>query len=328
MGTFTAGAVAFNPVPDQQTLWIRQFSLVVGDDAGNALDLSQLQIRFTITSSTRQTPRTLEARIYNLSDETAQSIQDEYTRVQVSAGYENGPFGLIFDGSICQLRRGRESAIDSYLDILAADGDEAYNNSTVATSLAAGWQPADVQNTLIGTMNGISLGNSPDLAQTQAPRGKVLYGMTRDHLRTFSEANGVEWNLEQGRINFVSKSGYIPGEAVVLSSATGLIGVPEQTIDGVNVRALLNPNIKTGRILQIDNASIASTQFNRQIGLDVSRLPDLDRDGMYKVYSLRHLGDTRGNAWYTEAICAALDPSGSGIAVSSPPFINAVINGQ
>jgi hypothetical protein len=326
--TFSASATAFSPIDSSQRQWLRKVSFVVGDSSGNALDLSALQIRFTVASAVIQTPRLLEARIYNLSDQTTSTIQQEFTRVQLSAGYQDGPFGLIFSGTICNFRRGKESTVDSYLDLVATDGDAAYNQSTVSQSLAAGWTPADVQKTLVQSMKGIMLGNSPELATTQAPRGKVLYGMTRDHLRQFGDANNLDWSIENGQINFVPRGpGYIPGEAIVLSSGTGMIGIPEQTIDGVNVRTLLNPNIRTGRVLQIDNSSIASTQFNQTVGTDVSRLPDLSRDGLYKVYSLRHTGELRSQAWYTDAICEAVDPTG-GIAVSSPTYINAVVNGQ
>lgn len=340
MATFTASALAYTPIDSpQQRLWLRQLKLVVGDSTGQALDLSQLQSRFLCSNQTVQSPASLEARIYNLSKDTVKKIQKEFTRVQLSAGYQQGPFGVIFNGTICQLRIGKENATDSFLDIVAADGDVAYNQATVQAPLAAGWKREDVQKALVNSLPGVTQGFTPPLAQDQAPRGKVLFGMTRDHLRTFSNSNGVDWGLEGGKVNFVPWNSYIPGDAPVLTAATGMIGVPEQTIDGVAVRVLLNPNIKAGRTVQIANASISNTIWQRQFGLDTTRLPDLDRDSLYKVYSVRHLGDSRGAPWYTEAICAAITPEASGagvpIVVSSKafleapqPYINPVVSGH
>ncbi len=322
MGTFTSSAVAFSPVTSGQSQWLRQISLVVGDSDGNALDLSALRIRFTVTSATTQTLRRLETRIYNLADETVQTIEDEGTQVQLSAGYMNGPFGMIFDGLITQIRRGRESAIDSFVDVIAADGDIAYNWSTVGATLMAGWTQADLQRSLLQSMDGVSAGYSPQLAPTKMPRAKVLYGATRDHLRSFSRTNGLDWHLEGGQVNFVPQGGFIPGEALVVNATTGMVGVPEQTIDGVNVRMLLNPNARTGRVLQIDNASIQSTNYKVPLSAG-DYVPSLASDGFYKVYSLRHEGDSRGQAWYTDAICAAIN----GTAPATPTFINAVVNG-
>jgi hypothetical protein len=48
----------------------------------------------------------------------------------------------------------------------------------------------------------------------------------------------------------------MPGEAVVLTSGTGLLGRPEQTEDSIEIVSLLNPLLKIGSRVQIDNASI------------------------------------------------------------------------
>ncbi|MGC8165472.1 hypothetical protein ACP3WT_28400, partial [Salmonella enterica] len=68
---------------------------------------------------------------------TRQRIEQEFTRIVLQAGYA-GNYGIIFDGSVKQVRRGRENQTDTYLDITAADGDSAYNFAVVNTSLAAG----------------------------------------------------------------------------------------------------------------------------------------------------------------------------------------------
>jgi hypothetical protein len=308
--------------------WLRKFSLIAGDPTGNARDLSELQIQFQVVNAVTQTLKRLECRIYNPDKQTVYELENEFTRVQLSAGYQEGPFGIIFSGTICQVTHGKESAVDSFVDIVAADGDIPYNSAVINTPLAAGSKPADVQKALVGSMDGITLGYSPELSQTQLPRGKVLYGMTRDKLREFSEANGLNWNLEDGKANFVPKLGYIPGEAIVVSAATGMVGVPKQTIDGVVVRTLLNPRIRTGRLLQIDKQAIQQTRLESPVGSADTAfkygIPSLSEDKLYIVYSLQQIGDTRGEPWYTEAICVAHN----GTAPARGTFINAVVDGR
>src|SRR5262245_58054798 len=113
----------------------RKLSIVVGEGT-EGQDFSEFKVTFSVRRGDLQTPNSADVRIYNVSDQTAHRIEKEFTRIAIQAGYE-GNFGLIFDGTIKQARRGRVDAKDSYIDITAADGDEAYNFSSMAVSLAA-----------------------------------------------------------------------------------------------------------------------------------------------------------------------------------------------
>lgn len=90
------------------------------------LDLSTLRVQFTVRHASVQTPKTLTARVTNVSKQTAAMVQQEFTQVSLSAGYV-GALGLLFRGEVRQFRFGRESPTETYLDIIAADGDKAYS---------------------------------------------------------------------------------------------------------------------------------------------------------------------------------------------------------
>lgn len=306
--------------------YIRKVSLLIGSDTGEGLDLSELHLNFAVWSSTAQTLRHARVRVYNASDETVQRIQNEFTRVVLQAGYD-GNFGLIFSGTVGQYSRGRESATDTYLDIVAQDSDEAYNYAVANATLAKGWKPDDYYKSLLQSFSpyGIDQGNKPDFSSSAAPRGKVVYGMARDYMRSFSAATGTRWYFKDGQLHVIPLNGYLPNEAVVLRADTGMIGIPVQTLDGVVVRCLMNSNIVTGGRVQIDNASITQKRIvNPQTtNVDDYNIPDLSNDGVYVVYSLTHAGDTRGNAWETQMVC--FNPSN---APRTATFTNAVIDGQ
>lgn len=56
----------------------------------------------------------------------------------------------------------------------------------------------------------------------------------------------ANWWYENNQVHIVPDDKYIQ-EAIVLNANTGLIGMPQQTMGaGVNVRCLINPNIKLG----------------------------------------------------------------------------------
>jgi hypothetical protein len=80
------------------------------------------------------------------------------------------------------------------------------------------------------------------------------------------QCNG-NWWYENNQVNIVPDDKYIE-EAIVLNSQTGLIGMPQQTMGaGVNVRCLINPNIKLGGLIRLDQASVYRAALsNEQIG--------------------------------------------------------------
>jgi hypothetical protein len=304
--------------------FLRKVSLIVGNASGQGLDLSELHLRFTVWSATTQSPKHTTIRVYNVADATAKRLQQEFQQVFLQAGYD-GNFGLIFSGSIKQIRKGRENATDTFVDIIAADGDEAYNWSVVNTTLAAGWSQADYHGALVQSMSpyGVSAGYTPNFAATILPRGKVCYGMARDYMRQLAGAAGMQWTIHDRQLHMVPVNGYLPDQAVVLTSATGMIGVPTQTVDGILVKCLLNPNIKPGSRIQINNASIQQAALSVDYTA-TNYFPSLDDDGFYKVYAMTQTGDTRGPAFHTDMICAAVN----GTAPLTSNYTNAVVNGN
>ncbi|WP_236225606.1 phage protein [Pseudomonas pseudonitroreducens] len=292
--------------------YIRQISLKIGNDQ-TALDLSNLRIRFSVRRGDLKTPNSADIRVYNVSDQTAQRAQKEFERIVLQAGYA-GNFGVIFDGTIKQVRRGRESQTDTYIDITAADGDSAYNFAVMNTSLAAGSTPDDHLQAALKSMEsrGITMGEGAALSENKLPRGKVMFGMARDYLDTLGKTQDLSWSFQDGKLTLIPNTAYLPGEAVVVNSATGMVGLPEQTQNGITVKMLLNPSVKIGRRLQINNASIQQYRYGLSIldtnsNLWVKNSSFLSADGFYRSIVVNHSGDTRGNEWYTDVICLAVD---------------------
>lgn len=308
--------------------YLRQISLKIGNDE-QALDLSELRIRFATRRSDIRTPNTADIRVYNVSDQTAKKAQlKEFSRVVLKAGYA-GNYGVIFDGTIKQVRRGRESQTDTYLDITAADGDSAYNWSVINMSLAAGSTADDHLRAAVQAMEsrGVTMGEPLALSAKRLPRGKVMFGMTRDVLDVLGKSQDVSWSIQDGKVTLIPNTAYLPGETVVITSETGMIGLPEQNQNGVNARMLLNPSVKIGRLLKIDNSSIQKYRYDpsppqeAQVA-QIKVRNDLSADGLFKVLIANSFGDSRGNEWYTDVICISVDAT-----VLNPTLINSTIPG-
>lgn len=315
-------------------LYGRRCSLIVGDENGNGLELSELRVRFLINRADVQSPANADIRIYNLSADTMARIEAEFTHVFLQGGYE-GNFGLLFNGKVRQFRKGRENPTDTFLDILAQDGDEGYNYAVVNTSLPAGWNQAEMHAEILKAFNpyGITEGFTPEFGGPALPRGRVMYGMAREYMRTLADGAGSSWHIANAQLNVVPTAGTLPGEAVALNSGSGMIGLPQQTINGVTVRSLINPRIRHGGVLQLNNASIqqqpfsiaynpgmANNAFSQDgTGNDVVKSTSFDTDGNYKVYSITITGDTRGQEWYFDMVCVGIDAT----APLAGPYINA-----
>jgi hypothetical protein len=276
-----------------------------------------LKITFKVYQFDADTPNTAVIRIYNLSDETAQKIQTEFQQVVLQAGYEGGNFGIIFKGTIKQVRRGRRDAVDTFVDIFAADSDIAHNFAIVNTTLAPGSKVQDRADAIAKAMNpylaekGVTL---PQDAGTGGvlPRDKVLFGLASANLTSLTDTVECSWSIQNGKVEVISRTAYKAGEAVVLNARTGLVGTPEATNNGISLTCLLNPNIKIGTRVKIDNASINQTTIREQ-GFprysDINFFASVTNDGIYRPIVVEHEGDTRGGEWYTKIICLALDPS-------------------
>lgn len=292
-----------------QLQYLRKCTLIVAGASGDGLDLSPMRIVFKTKKSDAQTPNTAEIRVYNLAPATAKQIREEFKTVTLQAGYESN-YGIIFTGNIKQVRFGRENGTDTYIDIAAGDGDDAYNFAVVNTTLAAGAKQSDQIAAAGRAMEGrgVGVGYVAETGAAALPRGKVMYGMARDYLRQSAEASETTWSVQDGKLQLVSLTGTLPNQAVVLNSKSGLIGTPEQTNDGIKARCLLNPLLKIGGKVMIDEKDVAEAKLpDTEKGADANKPASIASDGQYRVLTIEHSGDTRGNDWYSDIVCLDVD---------------------
>lgn len=301
----TDGSLA---VPEVQQ-YLRSCTLIVSNAQRGGLDLSKMHIKFQIKRSNTQTPNTADILVYNLSEETATQIKKEFTKVVLQAGYENNA-GVIFQGNIKQVIVGRESATDTFINIIAGDGDLAYNFSIVNTTLAPGATLNDQANAAATSMSkmGTNAGFQGEMPPGRLPRGKVMFGNAREYMRDIAQTSNQDWSIQDGEVQFLPLRAYAKGTAIEITSKTGMIGTPQQTNEGLNVKCLINPLIKVGGRIKIDNAAVAAYKINlAQPNSPANIAPPLTADGVYFVYVIEYTGDTRGIDWYSNLVCLTID---------------------
>lgn len=307
--------------------FLRKLQLTVSS-AIEVIDLSQFRIHFMVNVADVESPNTLVARVYNLAAETVSTITRaaEFNGVQLQAGYQQGSnYGTIFNGTIKQFRVGKENNKDTYLDILAADGDIFYNQAVVNQSFVAGATPSQMaqaaasvgqqgqqQATAIASqLQGVDAAHVPNI------RGAVLFGMARVHLSNIATKLDCSWSIQNGQIQMLPFTSYLPGEAVEINTMTGLIGLPEQTDGGIRIQCLLNAKLRIGGLVKLNNDEIvqlmqqnpnaAPIPYDQWTGFQYNT--PLAPNGIYRILVVEHVGDSRGKEWYSNLVCLATDLS-------------------
>ena len=326
--------------------WIRKWSLVVYDAAGKniATQISggsdipgqeQLRIIFDVKQTDGPVPNYCTVRVYNPSTNLVTLVKNQYRRMTLAAGYANGRFGVIFDGTIRQILAGAESAVDSYVEIDAADGDIPYTQSIVNQTISGSANTAKGRLMTIGkaltpwgvTVPDNSLAQVPDTPPN--PRPTVMYGMGADmasiHASSvYAGGQPMNWSIVNGQFVLTASNTAIPDTtAFVINSLTGLIGFPNTTSDGIEARTLLNPSYGLRRTIVINNAIINQTLASQGGAnvpgfqapvfpgpADLNYYMDTSSDGKYVIYVIEHHGDSRGNDWYSDLVLVTVDSKG------------------
>lgn len=295
--------------------YLREWRVVVngvellGDDTGRGF-----KVRFDTHQALSSTPHHANIYIYNLSAQTLARMQKEKGRVELYAGYR-GASGKIFGGQAIQVRAGRENVVDSYVHVLATSSEDARNYAITNEALAKGHTLNDRLQLAVKAMreHGVKPGTMDNLGSRQFPRNYVFSGMTHDLLREVCEAAGATWHIHDDKLTVLKSTGTLPGGVIEMNSETGMVGLPEQTLGGVIVRCLLNPRIYPGSRIHINESSIQRAAFSpatrdsaQNVELETGLL-SLAADGVYKVWQVGHVGDTRGDPWWNEMVCTKQD---------------------
>jgi hypothetical protein len=300
------------------------------------LDLSNLRCQFNIQKNTNSTPNKLYARIYNMAPATMAKVIEMH-RVQIQAGYWFSNYGIIFDGTVVQYVRGKENPVDTFLDIYAGDGDLAMSASTF-TVIPGGSSVQAKYDAIYKSYQE----QQPDLRKGQQDqqnikdktiRDQVMVGTTRSLERDLYMQYNQDIHIDSGEWNVVLRTGYKPGDAVILSPKTGLVGLPEVTPEGIQARCLLNPKLRLGGLVQIDASVLSGVAYVPGAAGQTVENPQLPPSGIiqsmarydvkpgfehaftspsgrYKIIYINYVGDTWGQPWNCELSCIAVGSDG------------------
>lgn len=300
--------------------WNRKCTVVVGPSTG-AVRIEELRVQFEVVKTPGKTPNGAKILIYNLSQETEARIKGEFAEVLLNVGYANAT-ELVFRGNLRHVFAYRQDA-DRIVQLDAADGDKAYREAKLNVTLAAGTTIGSIIDHAIAAMGGVTKGHVT-IKDRKLGRGKVVSGMVRDIFDPIAESSEADWSIQDNTLQIVPCDSTLPTEAIVISADTGMLNAPELTDKGIKVECLLNPAIRVGGKIRLDNNDLKAkiglkraslvpkkkvtgkTKAKPKKGRELARL---DPDGVYKVLQVTHKGDTRGMEWRSIVEAVALQKS-------------------
>lgn len=294
---------------DTSRQWKRKVSLTIGKGGDGVLITQDFRIKFEVEKTVRKIPNVADIFVYNLPQELSERIKKEYEDCILECGYQDRP-RVVFRGNIKHVFTYRDGA-DYITEIQAADGDKDYREAVVNVSLSAGHSPSQIVDAVLKAMGetGGTKRGTINLKRSSLPRGRVLTGAARDIMESVAVNQGAAWSIQDGVLDMVGHKEVLPTEAVVVNSETGMLSAPEISDKGIHVRMLLNPLVRCNGALKLDNNNVKLKQQQQTVTgpkTHTRKPARLDPDGIYKVFKVKHTGDTRGPEWMTDVECVGI----------------------
>lgn len=260
----------------------------------NGTEITDARIQFTVEKRLGSTPDTCTIVITNQNEATRSDFETHPLNVQLDAGHD-GEFRRIFAGDMRWATSAKRDT-DWETTVQVADGARAFRHARVAKSFREG---VTVRTALVEVARSMGLRLPRELEvskdlEEQFGAGIVLDGRASDELARLLAPYGYEWQIQDGALTVYRDDQARPGEALVISQATGLIETPEFS----------PPTTSTKKSKSVRRSSVSSPRLNFRTILNPAIVPgcrvfvdSLTTRGIYKVIQVVHTGDTHGDDW-------------------------------
>ncbi len=244
---------------------------------GGSHVVTDLKISFEVSKKIAGEPNTATIKVWNLAGGNRAKLGKEFDRVRLEAGYQGtlgarGNVGVIFDGQIREVVHDREDT-DIVSTIECGDGDKAKRQGVIAKTFPAKTKPKAMVEEILKKMPDVAKGmwqGLDDLPEYKRP--VTMCGPCTRELDKIGRTHGLYWSVQDGALEIIPKDGNLDGE-VLISKATGMIGVPSITDNGIKVKTLLNPQLRCNRLIRVESQILdmnSKGQKYRISGLDFS----------------------------------------------------------
>lgn len=262
--------------------------LSVVDVPPNATVIEDLHVTFRVEKNLGKEPNKAELQIFNLSAHSRSEAQKLPLYVRIDAGYD-GELQRLFAGD---LRPGSGKSarvgVDWETRLELGDGERAFRFARVNRSYRGG---VDARTAVAEIAKALGVvvtftSDTSKVLRAQYASGLTLQGLAQRELSRILAPHGLEWSIQDGRLQVIKTDEVRADQAILVSQATGMTGVPEfgtpekkGTPPPIVVRTLLKPQVTPGGRIALESENIT---------------------GVFKVTRVTHVGDTHGSDWHSE----------------------------
>lgn len=252
----------------------------------DALKVQRLRLDFDIEKDNKPGPNKAKIEVYNLNAEHRKAVQVKGVRILLSAGYP-GTQAQIFSGDL-RFGNSEKHGADWITKLECGDAERALTQGRISESFNPGTAISDVIGSLVKAMK-IDGGNLTQKAKSMVRTfadGHSVHGLASAELTRLLEPEGLEWSVQDGRIEVLGIAETVGDQVPLISADTGMVGSPEygtgEKLKGesfLKVKSLLQPAIRPGSKFHVKSKSI---------------------DGDFKCRKVKLVGSTHGGDFYSE----------------------------
>jgi len=260
----------------EELLFNRAARLRVGVPGQEGKDYQGLRINFSIEKSSESNPNTSKIQIYNLSPSSRAFVEQKDLVLILDVGYAppgNDPLIENINTGDAKKVTNERNGTDWLTTFELGDGETALQESLFNKSFEAGASLTKVIQDVAGSF-GKPINAISGITEKTFSSAITLSGNSKEIMDDLVKGGGSEWSIQDDEVIVLGKKQTTNDPVIVVSPATGLLGVPVKREEGIEFTSLLLPRIRPGRRVKLE-----SELFN----------------GVYRVRKVVHTGDTRGS---------------------------------
>lgn len=263
----------------------------------NGLLIEDFRVSFNIKKASTANKDTSDITIYNLSDDMVNYLiqyQDKNLACLFEAGYESEGIKPIFRGTVDSVEDDF-SGKDRMTKLILGDGSVNIQEAMSSRSYPRGTHITTIVGELALDM-GLPIARVDEVDSPKIELSKTVHGHTATALQKLAKDNNCRFSVIDGYVYFTRLDSRYKSQVALLTSDSGLIGVPKPVTDSAEKSTKDKKKEKTAlevKCLLNGDISPESTVYVRS-GI---------YDSAYKVQKVEYSGDTRGNDWYCILEC-------------------------
>jgi hypothetical protein len=206
-------------------------------------------------------------------------------RILVAAGNDGGAMSTVYQGTFASAFGEFQSAPDVAFNITALSASLQAVKPVNAISFRGPTDAATVIQGIAQTM-GFAFENNGVTAQLSSP---YFSGTAYEQLKSCARAANIYFTVDRGTVAIWPKTAARTGDPIPISPATGMVGYPVFSGNGIGLTTEFNPDLKLGGQVNV-NSSITVA------------------NGIWNVFSIVHELESEmpGGAWFSHIGCYKL----------------------